>query len=72
MMRKTEIFKIHSEYIKLGDLLKACGAVETGGQAKQLVLRKKVKVNGEICEQRGKKIKSTDCVETDDMEIRVE
>ena len=31
---KTEKIKIDSEYIKLQDLLKLGGAVETGGQAK--------------------------------------
>ena len=35
---KTEKIKIDSEYIKLQDLLKLGGAVETGGQAKVCLL----------------------------------
>ena len=59
---KTEKIKIDSEYIKLQDLLKLGGAVETGGQAKVVIQNGDVTVNGEICTMRGKKIRSGDCV----------
>lgn len=51
---KTEKIKIDSEYIKLQDLLKLGGAVETGGQAKVVIQNGDVTVNGEICTMRGK------------------
>ena len=44
---------ITTEYIKLQDLLKLANAVETGGE---------VKVNGEVCTMRGKKIRPGDVV----------
>nr|WP_307774587.1 S4 domain-containing protein YaaA [uncultured Cetobacterium sp.] len=55
--------KISTEFIKLDQLLKYTGEVETGGQAKDLILNGEVKVNGEIEERRGKKIYPGDTVE---------
>lgn len=37
--------------------MKFAGLTDTGGQAKELVLEGKVKVNGEVCTMRGKKIR---------------
>ena len=54
-MEKQIIF-IDTEFIKLQDLLKFAGLVETGGQAKILIQDGYVTVNGEICTMRGKKI----------------
>ena len=54
---------INTEYIKLDQLLKFANAVEGGGMAKNVVLDGLVKVNGEICLQRGKKIRGGDIVE---------
>ncbi|MGL4424683.1 MAG: S4 domain-containing protein YaaA [Cetobacterium sp.] len=48
--------KISTEYIKLDQFLKFTGELETGGQAKELILDGQVKVNGEIEERRGKKL----------------
>ena len=47
---------IHTEYIKLQDALKYANLVYSGGEAKQLILDGQVKVNGEVCEMRGKKL----------------
>ena len=47
---------IHTEYIKLQDALKYANVVYSGGEAKQLILDEMVKVNGEICTMRGKKL----------------
>ena len=55
--------KITTEYIKLQDLLKFAGLVETGGEAKERVQAGEVLVNGEPCLQRGKKIHPGDEVE---------
>ena len=47
---------IHTEFIKLQDALKYANLVYSGGEAKQLILDGMVKVNGEVCLQRGKKL----------------
>lgn len=54
-MESHEI-KIHTEFIKLQDLLKFAGAVETGGDAKLIIQEGRVAVNGEPCAMRGKKL----------------
>ncbi len=52
--------KIDSEFIRLDSLLKLCNAVMTGGHAKIVIQEGEVKVNGEICTARGKKIRVGD------------
>lgn len=69
-MEKQVIF-IDTEFIKLQDLLKFAGLVETGGQAKILIQDGYVTVNGEICTMRGKKIRNGDIVTLDDDTIEV-
>ena len=54
---------IHTEFIKLDALLKYAGLCETGGEAKELVQGGAVKVNGEVCTMRGKKLRPGDVVE---------
>ena len=56
--RQREKIEISTPFIKLDSLLKFAGAAETGAVAKQLVQEGRVKVNGEVCTARGKKIKS--------------
>ena len=58
-METTEI-QIHTEFIKLQDLLKFAGAVETGGDAKLIIQEGRVTVNGEVCTMRGKKLRTGD------------
>ena len=55
--------QITTEFIKLQDLLKFASLVSTGGEAKIVILEEEVTVNGEICTQRGKKIRPGDKVE---------
>ena len=69
-MEKQVIF-IDTEFIKLQDLLKFAGLVETGGQAKILIQDGYVTVNGEICTMRGKKIRNGDIVNLDDDTLEV-
>ena len=57
----TEI-EIYSEYIKLDAFLKFCGAVGTGGEAKLRIAAGEVKINGDVCTQRGKKLRDGDRV----------
>ena len=52
--------KIHTEVIKLQDLLKFAGAVETGGDAKLIIQEGRITVNGETCTMRGKKMRPGD------------
>ena len=60
---QSETIKIETEFIKLQDLLKFAGAAETGGEAKLLVQNGEVKVNGEVCTMRGKKLRPGDRAE---------
>lgn len=60
--RQREKIEISTPFIKLDSLLKFAGAAETGAVAKQLVQEGRIKVNGEVCTARGKKIKSGDIV----------
>ena len=64
--------KLRDEYIKLGQALKAAGVVDSGVTAaledagvtaKLVILDEKVKVNGEVEVQRGKKLYDGDVVE---------
>ena len=57
--------KIHSEFIKLQDLLKFAGVVETGGDAKLIIQEGRVTVNGETCTMRGKKMRPGDRASVD-------
>lgn len=59
---KQEEIKINTEFIQLQSLLKFKGISETGGQAKEFIQDGIVKVNGEVCTARGKKIRSGDVV----------
>ena len=60
-MEKATV-QIRTEFIKLQDLLKFAGAVETGGDAKLIIQEGRVSVNGEVCTMRGKKIRPGDVV----------
>ena len=67
-----EIIKIRDEYIKLGQVLKLAGLVESGVDAKIQIQEGFVKVNGEVELQRGKKIYAGDVIEFDGKQVRVE
>ena len=55
--------KIDTDFIRLDSFLKMCDAVQTGGHAKIVIQEGEVKVNGEICTSRGKKLRSGDSAE---------
>ena len=67
-----EKIKLRDEYIKLGQALKAAGLVESGVEAKEVILEGLVKVNGEVELQRGKKLHAGDIVLFDGEEIKIE
>ncbi|WP_425449241.1 RNA-binding S4 domain-containing protein [Dethiothermospora halolimnae] len=54
---------IDTEYIKLDQFIKYIGIAQTGGHSKMLIKNGQIKVNNEICFQRGKKIKKGDMIE---------
>ena len=58
-----ESIAITTEYIKLDALLKFAALVSSGGEAKTVVSEGLVKVNGEVCTMRGKKLRDGDRVE---------
>ncbi len=74
METQTEKIAIKTEFIKMDQLLKFSGVADIGSEAKQMVLDGIVKVNGEVCTMRGKKIRPGDLVEItgEDIIIRLE
>ena len=48
--------EIRTEFIKLQDAMKYANIVYSGGEAKALIQEGQVKVNGEVCTMRGKKL----------------
>lgn len=66
------IQKIQTEFIRLDALLKLTSVVETGGQAKWMIQNGEVLLNGEVCTQRGKKIRPGDTVTVGGKTVTVE
>ena len=60
---QEEKIAITTEFIKLDAFMKFANVVMTGGEAKMLIQDGAVKVNGEICTMRGKKLRPGDMVE---------
>ena len=61
----------NEEYIRLCDLLKLTGEFDTGGQAKLSIQNGEILVNGEVCTQRGKKLRKGDIVIFSDKSFEV-
>lgn len=59
---QKETVKINTEFIQLQSFLKFKGIAETGGQAKEFIQDGIIRVNGEVCTARGKKIRNGDVV----------
>lgn len=57
---RIETIEINEEFIRLDNLLKFAGIAPTGGQAKFIIQNGEIKVNGEICTMRGKKMRNGD------------
>lgn len=55
--------QINTDFIRLDSFLKLCDAVQSGGHAKLVIQDGEIKLNGEICTQRGKKLHKGDRVE---------
>jgi len=70
-MRKRERIEIESPFIKLDSFLKLANAVQSGGEAKIAIIEGEVSVNGEICTQRGRKLRPGDIISFGEMEFEV-
>lgn len=68
-----QIFKLRSsdEFIKLGQVIKAAGWVESGVDAKFVIQDGLVEVNGETDTRRGRKIVAGDLITFDGKELKV-
>ena len=69
---KVEKITIDSEFIRLQDLLKLSGMCGTGDMAKVVIQNGEVLVNGEVCTMRGKKLRTGDRAQYDNIVIEVE
>ena len=58
-----ESIHLKDEFIKLGQALKLAGLVGSGVDAKFVIQDGLVKVNGEVCTMRGKKMRPGDIAE---------
>jgi len=67
-----ETIKLREDFIKLGQALKAAGLVDSGLDAKDVILAGEVKVNSKVEIQRGKKLYDGDIVEFDGEYIKIE
>lgn len=70
-MNKTEKIKIDTEIIKLDSFLKWAAIVSSGSEAKFLIQEEMIKVNNEICTQRGKKLKIGDIVTFENLDYEI-
>ncbi len=59
------------EFIKLGQLLKATGLVDSGVVAKEVIQNGEVKVNGEVDTRRGRKLYDGDLVEFENQTVKI-
>jgi ribosome-associated protein len=53
----------HTEFVKLQQLMKLADVVGQGSDAKMLIQEGYVKLNGEVCTMRGKKVYDGDIME---------
>ena len=68
---ETREVSITTEFIKLESLLKFEGLCGTGGEAKEVIQAGQVKVNGQVCTQRGKKLRPGDEAEMDGVRLKL-
>ena len=63
--------KINTEIIKLDAFLKWAAIVSSGSEAKIYIQDELVKVNNEICTQRGKKLRVGDIVSFEESDFEI-
>ncbi len=62
---------IKEDFIRLDSAMKLSDMVVTGGHAKIVIQDGLVKVNGEVCTMRGKKLRIGDKVEFENQEFEI-
>lgn len=67
----TTTIQIKTEFIRLDQLLKFSGLVDTGGMAKEIIQQGYVYVNGESCTMRGRKIRPGDQITVENETVMV-
>ena len=70
MNKKNEV-KINTEIIKLDAFLKWAAIASSGSEAKFYIQDELVKVNNDVCTQRGKKLKVGDIVSFEDSDFEI-
>ncbi len=70
--KQEKTVKIDTDFIRLDALLKLCDLVQSGGHAKICIQNGEVRVNDEICLQRGKKMRPGDTAEYDNHICKIE
>jgi ribosome-associated protein len=63
--------KIDTEFITLGQFLKAADIISTGGMAKWFLSENEILINGEIDQRRGRKLRSGDKIEIQGLETYI-
>ena len=63
--------EISTETIRLGQLLKLANLVDSGSDAKTLLMGGEVLVNDEVEMRRGRQLRSGDVVSLDDVSVRI-
>jgi ribosome-associated protein len=71
MMLVIDEFHPREGTIRLGQLLKAAGLVESGGEAKALLASGEVTVNGVVETRRGRQLAPGDVVAVSDTSVRL-
>ncbi len=66
-----EKISIKEDFIRLDSALKLASLVATGGHAKIVIQNGEVKVNGEVCTMRGKKLYKGDTAEFENNGIEI-
>ena len=62
---------IKEDFIRLDSAMKLADMVVTGGHAKIVIQEGEVKVNGEICTMRGKKLHKGDEIEFEGNKVQI-
>jgi ribosome-associated protein len=70
-MNASQNFKLKKEFITLGQLVKACGFIASGGDAKTYLLNTPAKLNGEYKTTRKTKVVVGDVVEIENNTIYI-
>ncbi len=63
---------IKEDLIRLDSAMKLANLVNSGGHAKMIIQNGEVKVNGEVCLQRGKKLRKGDKAEFENFGFEIE